>query len=612
MKLSMLSLAAAACATVPTTPAARRAMVADDAAALLDAWATAVGGRDRVARIDAVAMSGALEAGGLTGSFTTWETARGERRHEESLSAIGSTVEVFDGARAWRVDLNRNVRALDGVDLEDQIALAYLGANAPVVLARRPGRVSRDGDRLRLEPEGGRALTVAFDPATHLPATIERRAAEKTQVTSLSDWREVGGVSFPFTIRIDDGDPRDARTFHVDSVGIDRAVPAGAFARPADSPPDYQFAAGGTATMPIDLSTTLVFVEARVNGSPPLAFILDTGAEVSVINRSRLARLGLEAVGDFATGAGGGNVAMAYVKGVSFALPGVRLNDQTVTAMPLDALEVPLGHPIDGILGYDFLSRFVVEIDYPKSTLRLYDHAAGHRAGGQPIPVTIDGAVLNVAATVDVAGRAVASRFIVDTGCNCEVAANAPFTRAHRLIEASPKLLSPPSGSRGAGGETSAVMGRVAGLAIGDVQLKSVIALFGRDSVGALADSDSAGQIGGGLLRRFVVTFDYRGKTMWLDKTPGFDRPTRIVSAGIRWAPDAAGLAVQAILDGSPGAEAGLAVGDVLVSVNGTPAAGYTTAMLDTLFHQDGARHAVVVSRGSRQLAVTVTPRDLL
>jgi S1-C subfamily serine protease len=155
-------------------------------------------------------------------------------------------------------------------------------------------------------------------------------------------------------------------------------------------------------------------------------------------------------------------------------------------------------------------------------------------------------------------------------------------------------------------------MGRIAGLAIGDVHLKSLIASFGRDSVGALADSDSAGQIGGGLLRRFVVTFDYRAKTMWLDKAPGFDQPTRIISAGVRWAPDPAGLAVQAILDGSPGAEAGLAVGDVLVSVDGTPAAGYTLAALDKLFHESGASHAVVVSRGSRQLAVTVTPRDLL
>jgi hypothetical protein len=612
MKFSMLYLAVAACATTPATPTARRTVVAEDAAAMLDAWATAVGGRERVARLDAVVISGALEVGGLTGPFTTWQTARGERRHEETLGSIGSTVDVFDGARGWRVDLNHDVRALDGADLEDQIALAYLGANAPLVLARRPGRVSRDGDRLRLEPEGGPVLTIAFDPATHLPATIARRAAEKTQITTLSDWREVGGVRFPFTVRSDDGDPRDARTFRVDTVAIDRTAPAGAFARPADSPPDYQFAAGGTATMPIDLGTTLVFVQARVNGSPPLAFVLDTGAEVSVINRSRLARLGLEAVGDLATGAGGGNVAMAYVKGVSFALPGVTLNHQTVTAMPLDALEVALGHPIDGILGYDFLSRFIVELDYPKTTLRLYDHATGHRAAGQPTPITVDNAVASVAATVDVAGHPVTGKFVVDTGCNCEVAVNAPFTRAHRLIEASPKLLSPPRGARGAGGETDQVIGRIAGLAIADVRLTSLVASFGRDTVGARADPWSAGQIGSGLLRRFVVTLDYRGKTMWLDKAPGFDRPTRIVGAGIGWAPDPAGFTVQMIAEGTPGAEAGLAAGDVLVSVDGTPAAQQTLATLNQLFHEDGARHTVVVSRGSRQLTVTVTPRDLL
>jgi hypothetical protein len=305
---------------------------------------------------------------------------------------------------------------------------------------------------------------------------------------------------------------------------------------------------------------------------------------------------------------------MSYVKGVSFALPGVTLTDQTVTAIPLDALEGPLGHAIDGVLGYDFLSRFVVELDYAKNTLTLYDPATGHRPRGEAVPLTLEGSVPSVRASIAIpGGPPVVGRFVVDTGCNCEVSFSAPFTKAHRLIESSPKILTPPRGvSRGAGGETNNVVGRIAGLTIEGFKLPSLVVSFGRDTVGAMADPESAGVIGGKLWRRFVVTFDYDKKTMWLSKTAAFDQPSKVVSAGIQWARDGGGFSVRAILDRSPGAEAGLAAGDALVSVDGKPAAGHTMGTLDELFHQEGTPHVVQVKRGPKRIKVTVTPRDLL
>src|SRR5262249_4986314 len=145
--------------------------------------------------------------------------------------------------------------------------------------------------------------------------------------------------------------PLNARTFHVEKVEIAAAPPAGAFARPADPPPDFRFAAGGEAVIPIESVGGLLFARARVNGSQPLDFIVDSGAEVTVLNRSRLPPLALTAVGLIGGGAGGGAAETSFVKGVTSALPGVTLEGQTVTAMPLDDLEGPLGHAIDGVLG---------------------------------------------------------------------------------------------------------------------------------------------------------------------------------------------------------------------------------------------------------------------
>src|SRR5262249_18356056 len=118
-------------------------------------------------------------------------------------------------------------------------------------------------------------------------------------------------------------DPRDTRTFHVAAVDLDGAAPG--FGRPADGPPDFRFARGAETELPIVLAGALIFVDVAVGSSPPMGFIFDTGAEVTVINASRLERLGLKPVGKLSVGAGGGNAELAYVKDVSLALAGVTL-----------------------------------------------------------------------------------------------------------------------------------------------------------------------------------------------------------------------------------------------------------------------------------------------
>jgi C-terminal processing protease CtpA/Prc len=85
-----------------------------------------------------------------------------------------------------------------------------------------------------------------------------------------------------------------------------------------------------------------------------------------------------------------------------------------------------------------------------------------------------------------------------------------------------------------------------------------------------------------------------------------------MISVGVQWTPGPDGLTVARVIDGAPGAEAGLAAGDVLISVDATPAAQHTKTTLDRLFRQDDTPHAVIVRRGTTQHAMTVMPRSLL
>jgi hypothetical protein len=242
-------------------------------------------------------------------------------------------------------------------------------------------------------------MKMTFDAATRLPTGFSRRDAEKLRTTEWEDWRVVDGVKVAFTTREQNGDPNDTTTLRLELV--DRAPPPrDAFRRPPDREPDAKLAKS-PVEVPIDTALdALVFVEVSINGGSAMKFILDSGAESTVINSSRLSKLGLTATGKFAAGAGEA-VELSYVAGVTFTLPGVTLANQVVASIPLDQLEPLLGKPIDGILGYDFLSRFVVELDWKAKKMWLHDRESYRHTGtGGRVALTLEGSTPEADASI--------------------------------------------------------------------------------------------------------------------------------------------------------------------------------------------------------------------
>jgi hypothetical protein len=478
---------------------------------LVDAWAQAIGGRPKLAALGAVHVRGRYTKGGITGTIDLWETPHGERREELQLAFLHE-LRVFDGARGWLVDRNGEVRDLDGFELDDQRALAFRDSFAPLVADHMPGVVTGSGvtGQLVLTARNGhRPETVSFS-ADHRPAEVVRRDGEKWRTTQLDDWREVAGVAMPFHLHEDNGDPHDAVDIQITS--IERGAPP-AFTRPADRVPDMT----GTAEVPIEIgSDGLVFVAVEVNGTP-MSFVLDTGAESTVLSSSRLAKLGLTATGTFAAGAGGGDVTLGYVPHVTFKVGGASVSDQIASVIDLSGLEALLERTLDGILGYDFLSRFVVELDYKHHRLRLRDRASFRHAPGTPVPITLEDSTPFVDATIELPGLApIPGHFTLDTGCSCQVSLFSPFTNEHHLLAAVPGARND-GFSAGAGGETHQVSAPITSLRVGDKTIAKPIADFGRDTTGATADPESAGLIGAIVWRQFVLVLDYQRKRMWLD-----------------------------------------------------------------------------------------------
>ncbi len=592
---------------------------------ILSRWAQALGGLEKLKQIKNVYTRSAIETGGLSGTVEEWQTAQGQHKQRLDLGGVYKIVTVFDGEKGWILDQNGKVQELAGTELANEVTAAYLGSFSHFISGRMPGRVEHLGEDeahhiliLRLLPDGGRPVTVYLSKEAGLPVKQEHPQAERTRTVYLSDWRDVDGIKIPFQIRQTTGDPKYDVVVIIQEVRFNIPLDASAFEKPKEAAKDFRFASGQSALgIPFELNSNHIYLQARVKNYEPLWFILDTGAAASVIDVERAKALGLELAGKLeGRGAGERSVDVAFAKGASFRLPGVELFDQTIAAVSLDSLEPYEGRAIDGILGYDFLSRFVVEIDYANKLINLYDPQSYAYVGpGDSLPITIEESVPHVRARIVQSGRdSMEGKFTVDTGSRGALHLTKPFAETHKLLESVQKTIQAPFGA-GVGGETKQLIGRVKTLKLGRFAIENPVAGFSQDVKGSLASPDYAGLIGGEILRRFKVIFDYSRKQMILEPNAHLSEPYEYDMSGaflIAEGPDFKPFKVHRIIEDSPASEAGLREGDVIAAIDGRPATEFTLEQLRQMFKQEGREVLLNIQRAEEFLEVRLKLRRLI
>lgn len=368
--------------------------------------------------------------------------------------------------------------------------------------------------------------------------------------------------------------------------------------------------------LPFELNANHIYVRASVNRSRPLWFLFDTGAEMSVIDAGVAASLGLLSSGSAtARGAGEGTAQAGFAQGVTLSVGRATAADQTVVTLPLDALEPVDGRAIDGILGHDFIARFVVTVDYARRRISLvepgrFDPAT---APGERVPITIDGGIPRLAGSVVIDGAApIAGEFTIDTGSRTALSFNAPFVQAHPAIRSlAGRALDAPYGF-GIGGATKTRVGRIPALRIGGVAILRPVVGFSFDSKGVDATDTIAGNIGGDLLRRFRVTFDYGRGMMYFESTDGTAEPFRYDAFGAMLSLDGSAFLVRRVVPGSPAAAAGVREGDRIVAIDGRPTAGTTLEAARQRFLDAGSMVRLRLARKALEWNVGARLRSLV
>jgi hypothetical protein len=589
-----------------------------DTKALLDCWAKAMGGREKLAALKTIEREGTVASPGEKGAFHTWSRADGASYEESNFGPVAWR-SAFEGGRRWTVDGLSPAQDSTGVELEHAVTAAYLDSFSYLLPGRMPGEV-RAGPApwtLVLAPKGGREWTFTLDPKTCLPRISAHQSGDRVVTTTYVQWTVEGGVKLPLVQTDSDGDPATTYTAKVTATKVDGPFPEAKLAKPAWKAAVTIPAGKSPIALPMELTQNHPYSPVMVNGKGPVSFLIDTGATRAVMDGERAKALGLDGKGtQVLRGAGAGQLESTTVESPEYTWGPLKIPGSALSTAPLKALSLREGRAMEGILGYETLGQFTVEFDYAGSAIRLHDPETFQAPpGAVSIPFTLIDTKPFVEVVVELAdGRSVPAKMIVDTGSRAALMLATAFVDKHHLVEAVGKTLDAPLGF-GVGGRTQQLLARVKALKLGDLRIEAPVTGLGRGTRGADADQDVEGNIGGDLLRRFTAYFDYKRGRMLLVKNATFGTPFEYDMSGMLL--QSADLkfkrvVVAEVVPGSPAAEAGVKAGDEVQLVDGAPVEQTPIEALRGRLRAAGVKVALRLLRGGKPVDVTLITRRLI
>ncbi|HEY0395475.1 MAG TPA: aspartyl protease family protein [Candidatus Elarobacter sp.] len=601
--------------------AAAPPQAACDAAALFAAVRARTGGA-RWNRAAELVAEGTIWTSGLLGpSRSATDLRSGATASEDGDRAVRTRL-VSSASVTWKRDATRGVHPLDSPDQRAAARTrAYLARNGwfapatdPASFACLPNDTENGAPlrRVRIVPRGGRPVTVWIDPAAMVVVRTQQQAPTQLDTTSYGAYRRTAGLLLPHEIVATDDRPEDTEVRSVRAYRVLDRVRQADFARPHE-PSNQRIAGGATSTeVPLEHANGSPVVNAYVNGRGPLPFILDTGGH-AILTAEAARDLGLSLRGNSVSGgAGEGTISVRYAPVRSLRLGHAELSDIPMIVIPYgkDFSDRGAGKPpLAGILGAEIFERYAVTLDYARGALRLQaPRTFTPHAGDVAVPIVFQEDMPLAYASAD----GVRGLFGIDTGNSGRVVLFGDFLRQHRFAARYPAGIAQQGTGTGGVVRTSAI--RLRAFSFGGLTMHDFVTGLADQRKGAFSSRTEAGNLGYDVLSHFTVTFDYGRGRMYLRPEPNapVQRFNRTGLTGITR--DAQGrIVMQAVFPNSPAADAGLAPGDVLLEIGGTPTEHVTSADLYRLNRgAPGTAMRLRVSSRGAERDVTLILRELL
>jgi hypothetical protein len=364
---------------------------------------------------------------------------------------------------------------------------------------------------------------------------------------------------------------------------------------------------------PMQIISNKPVVTVRLNDSRPMRFILDAGSPWTFLAKGVAEEIGF--TGDPSAEPVGG-FALAYTPKACVRVLGVALSDITVGEMELDHVSAVEGFKLDGLVGGELFNEYVVLLDYPGSRIRVYPKTYTYDGDGIVFPVTLQPHAYTDIDLLKPDGTYVRGNFVLDTGVRMAFLINGGWAHKHGLIAGEAAVRDLLVGV-GVQGETRGDMFNLRAANLGGLVVRDITSVVAGDTV-VVADDEAgnyAGILGGDLMRRFRVWFDYPHQRVIFEPTHELSKPFAYDRSGMFLLSEGENyrrVRVRSVAKSGPADAAGVQPGDVIVSIDGRMTKRLGLEETRRLFRENNTRYKLVLDRNGEMVRAEMVTKDLL
>ncbi len=209
----------------------------------------AMGGADKIEAVKTIKMTGKAEMQSMEAPFVMILKQPGMLRNEITIQGM-VLVQAYDGKSGWAIvpftgkKDPEPVTADEAKEMQDQSdlwpLLNYQAKGNKVELLGKDKIEGTDAYKLKLTRPNGDVDTIYLDGDSYLEIKEEGtrmvRGSEQQTETSLADYREVGGLMFPFAIESSTKGSPEKQSITLDKVELNVPVDDSVFKMPAPAP----------------------------------------------------------------------------------------------------------------------------------------------------------------------------------------------------------------------------------------------------------------------------------------------------------------------------------------------------------------------------------------
>ncbi|SHM77033.1 Aspartyl protease [Chryseobacterium carnipullorum] len=405
------------------------------------------------------------------------------------------------------------------------------------------------------------------------------------------------------------------------------------------------------AVIPFKLINNLIFIPINVNGAD-LTFMLDTGVAETILFSLDNKEIKFENVEKIKFSGLGGNVSIdGFKSDRNLAKIGNKIINSSMLLFIITDEEFNIsshiGIPVNGVIGYHFFKNHPISIDYTAKKITVYENGDILKKKIRKyteFPLSIEKDKPYLYADIEMTNDKKSSKLLIDLGNSDAIwlfpALIKDFVYNRPNIE---DYL-----GRGFNGDIYGKRSRIHNFYLQDFKFEKPLTAmpdeYSIQHVNLVADRK--GSLGGEIMRRFSVIFDYTGGKLYLKKNKNFDDPFHFNMSGLdfkqdglEWQEDRVKIepkklseagteisvtnkfqykftlkpifSVAGVRKDSPAFKAGVKKDDRVLTINGSKTADMTMEkIMDLMKSEEGKNITMVIQRKNKEMTFNFVLED--